>query len=240
MRHSGGMFVSCLMWSWLSGLGAQQPAPKALAFPPINPAQARADQTATGKLDGPGLGVAWSEDVGLLIAACEGESLHYWRKDVAMGVRVGDNTVHVLKGHSGAVTAVVAAGETFASAGADGKVLVWSLPADKVLHTLNAGGAVRALAIAPGGKMLASAGDEGGLQLWDPISGKAGAKLTGPMDWQLALAFSADGKYLASGGYDGKLWIWDVAMGMKTLEIVALPPGPMPPPKDAPPPPINV
>lgn len=234
MRHRGGSLLLSGALAWLSAAGAQQPPPKGPMLPAINPALARPDQTATTKLDGPGLGVTWSEEVGLLLAACEGQSLHYWHKDVAMGIRVGDNTVHVLKGHAAPVTAVVAAGTTFASAGADGKVLVWRLPDDRILHTLNAGGVVRALAVAPGGKMLASAGDDGTLQLWDPATGKPGTKLTGPTDWQLALAFSPDGKTLAAGGYDGKLRVWDVAGGKRTLKVEALPPLPANTPKDAP------
>src|SRR5206468_2628129 len=56
---------------------AQQPAKPAL--PPINPAQARADQTLGG-LDGPGFAIAYNEEAGILVAACERSTLQYWNK----------------------------------------------------------------------------------------------------------------------------------------------------------------
>ena len=172
--------------------GAQQPAPKAPTYPAINPAQARADGIAGG-LDGPAFGVAWNEDRGLLVVACENQSLCYWRKDVALGVRSADLPASIVRGgHTGPVTAVVAAGPVFASGGFDGKVVLWDLPADKVLHTLTAGGPVRALAAAPDGKTLASAGDDAVVQLWDVPAGKAGrCSSTGAGDWHCCRRLSA-------------------------------------------------
>jgi WD40 repeat protein len=117
---------------------------------------------------------------------------------------------------------------------------VWSVPEDRVLHQLDTGSVVRALAAAPDGKLVASAGDDGAIQLWGPATGKPGLKLTGAGDWQLALAFSPDGRTLASGGYDGKLRTWDVASGKKLVETEALPPLPANTPKDAPTRPLNV
>src|SRR5437763_9410302 len=82
----------------------QQPA-KPPAFPPINPAQARLDQTIGG-LAGPGLAIAQNAEAGILAAACENSLIQYWSKDVMMGVRVGDGTPHVLKGHQAAILAL--------------------------------------------------------------------------------------------------------------------------------------
>ncbi len=159
----------------LFGLPApgQPPLPKTPTYPAINPALARPDGIAGG-FDSPALGVAWNEDLGLLVAACENHALCYWRKDVALGVRSSDTSANVVTGgHRGPVTAVVTVGEWFASAGFDGKVVVWSLPAEKILHTLTAGGPIRALAASPDGKTLASAGDDGVVHLWDAAAGKA-------------------------------------------------------------------
>jgi WD40 repeat protein len=215
---------------------AQQPKP----LPAINPAQAKLDQTLGG-LAGPGLALAQNEEAGLLAAACEQGTIEYWHRDVMLGVRVGDMTPHILKGHTGPILALAwAGGKVMASAGADQKIILWEMPSGKTLHTLTATGVVRSLAMALDGKLLASGGDDGMVQLWDVASGQAKSKLTGHTDWVLSLAFAADGKQLASGGYDGIVRLWDVASAKKLLDIKAQPPPAANAPKDAPPPPTNV
>lgn len=213
---------------------AQQPAKPAL--PPINPAQARPDQTLGG-LDGPGFAIAYNDEAGILVAACERSTLQYWNKGETMGVRTGDGTPNVLKGHQGPVTALAwSGGPVMASAGADKKVILWSMPDGKPLHTLTADGVVRALAMAPDGKLLASAGDTNTIQLWDVGGGKPGAKLADHTDWVLSLTFSPDGKQLASGGYDGTVRLWDLASNKLVISIPARPPAP----PNTPPSPPNV
>jgi WD40 repeat protein len=197
---------------------AQPPMPKAPVYPPINPAVARPDGSAGG-LDGPGFGVAWSEDLGLLVVACENQAICYWHKDVALGVRTSQMSANVVKGgHHGPVTAVAAAGDAFASGGFDGKIVLWSLPAEKMLHTLTVGTPVRALAASPDGKALASTGDDAVVHLWDVAAGKESAKLAGAADWLLSVAFSPDGKTVLAGAIDGHWYLWDAATGKKTIE----------------------
>src|SRR5262245_51866130 len=88
------------------GLG-QQPGkgPKEPAFPPINPAIARLDQTIGG-LDGPGYAIAFSEDIDLLLAACDGGTIQGWKKDVLLGIRNGTGSANKLRGHQGPVLAL--------------------------------------------------------------------------------------------------------------------------------------
>src|SRR5579862_9148028 len=104
----------------VADLFAQQSAAVDLAA--INPAQARPDVTASGRLASPGFAIAYSEGAGLLVAACEDGSLHYWEKDVAMGVRGADGAAHIVPGHRGPATSLVAAKTLIASAGSDGKI----------------------------------------------------------------------------------------------------------------------
>src|SRR5262249_53963680 len=162
------MFASTII---LTLLVAQQPA-KPPAFPPINPGQARLDQTLNG-LDAPGVALAVNEESGVLAAGCEQGTIQYWHKDVTMGIRAGANTAHVLHGHRGPVLALVWRGSLLASGGADQKVILWDLAASKPANTLTSAVPVRALTASPDGKLLASAGDDGAIQLWDTTAGKA-------------------------------------------------------------------
>jgi WD40 repeat protein len=192
----------------------------------IAPNQARLDQTIGG-LDGPGVAIAANEPAGILAAACEHGTIHYWKKPVILGVRAGDKTPNLLKRHQGTITALAwGGGPVLASAGIDRKLLLWSMPDGTLLHTLPIASTVRALCMTADGKLLASAGEDAVIQLWDVTTGKPGLKLTGSTDWILGLAFSSDGKLLASGGYDPVARLWDVASGKKLLDIPVQPPTP--------------
>jgi WD40 repeat protein len=145
--------------------GPAQPPGKSPAFPLIAPTLARLDQIING-LDGPGFAIAYSEPRCQLAAACEGGTVQLWRKDVVLGARVGSGTAGVLRGHDGPVTNLAwDGGPVLASAGG-GKILLRSSADGTPRHTLPAARQVRALAMAPGGKLLASAGDDPAVQLW--------------------------------------------------------------------------
>lgn len=202
-------------------------------LPAIAPAQARLEQTMRG-LDGPGLALALSEDAAMIAAACDGGTIQLWHKDTLLGVRDGSDSVNVLTGHSGPVLDLAwNGGKGLASVGADRKVLLWNALEGKLVHTLEAGFLVRALALSPDGKILAGVGDSVNIQLWDAEAGKPAKELKGHTDWIHCLCFSSDGKQFISGGYEGSAILWDVGAGAKIRDLPA-------PPKDKPkdPPPV--
>jgi WD40 repeat protein len=221
-----------LMVLLIASAVAQQPPPSPLT--PIKPNEARLDQTLGG-LEGPGFALAYNESAGILAAACDG-GIHYWDQGVIQGVRAGNGTPNVLRKHEGPLTALASAGSVLISAGADKKLVFWHVPDGKVEKSLATEAVIRAMTTTPDGKILAAAGEDGGIQLWDVAAAKAGAKLTGSADWVLALAYSQDGQRLASGGYDGTVRLWEIPSGKKLLEIPATPP----PPPNSPAPPTNI
>jgi WD40 repeat protein len=211
---------------------AQKPAaPKPPAFPPVNPAIARLDQTITG-LNGPGFCIAYGDAAEVLYAGCERGTIQGWHKDVLMNIRKGSDTADVLRGHQGPVLALAwNGGPILASLGIDRKILLWSVKEGVTTQSIASAAILRALAMSPDGKLLAGGGEDPAVQLWELPAGKPRAKLIDHQDWVLALAFSPDGKQLASADYHGKIVLWDVADGKK---IRYLTPMPTPPPKEPP------
>ncbi len=67
-----------------------------------------------------------------------------------------------------------------------------------------------ALAFSPDGRILATAGGNGLIRLWDPDTGDQRIALTGHAGEVLCLAFAPDGRTLASAGEDQVIRLWDI------------------------------
>jgi len=77
------------------------------------------------------------------------------------------------------------------------------------------------LVFSPGGKLLASAGRDGVVRLWDAASGKEMNRLAGHNGFAYCVALSPDNKLLASGDVS-HVHLWEVASGRKLRSLVAL------------------
>ncbi len=69
---------------------------------------------------------------------------------------------------------------------------------------------LRALAYAPDGALVATAGDAGIIRLWDPRTGRTWFILEGHAGAVHSLAFSPDGSTVASAGADGTVRLWSL------------------------------
>ena len=79
--------------------------------------------------------------------------------------------------------------------------------------------AVRSVAFSPDGVLLASAGVEGTVKIWDAGSGQELRNLTGHNSAVWSVAFSADGSRLASASHDGTVKLWDATSGVELRSL---------------------
>lgn len=120
--------------------------------------------------------------------------------------------------HLRGVTAVVFSpdGRTLASGTGgpgDQTISLWEAETGKEIRALKHPGWIWSLAISPDGKILASAGGDHAVLLWDTGTGHKLRTLVGH-NWQVrSLAFSPDGKTLASGSDDTTIRLWEIGTG---------------------------
>ncbi|MFN6518946.1 MAG: NB-ARC domain-containing protein [Nostoc sp. CreGUA01] len=81
-------------------------------------------------------------------------------------------------------------------------------------------GSILAVAFSPDGKVLATGGVAGEVQLWQVADGKLLSRWNAHTHWIISLAFSPNGQMLATGSDDKSAKLWDVNRGicLKTFQ----------------------
>lgn len=78
---------------------------------------------------------------------------------------------------------------------------------------------VSALCVHPEGNLVAAAGDNHLIRIFDIAAGKQLHELEGHTDWVRALDFSPDGALLVSVGQDGRVQLWSASEGREIRQL---------------------
>jgi WD40 repeat protein len=163
-----------------------------------------------GKLDGhaaPVKAIALSPDGTLLVSGSQDGVIVLWEM-------LTKKKIVELKEHIDEVTSLAFCTSIdiplFVSGSNDRTVRIWDADTNKLKIKIDAGCGVLAVAIAPDGKTVYSAGDDNLIRGWDVETGKLTATLKGHENMVVSLALSRDGKTLISGGRDNSIRLWDL------------------------------
>src|SRR5262249_27428062 len=108
----------------------------------------------------------------------------------------------ILEGSGGSIRAIAFAPDnrSLASAGThpDRAITIWDLESETQVRSFYESIGVSCLAFSPRGELLASAGADGKVRMWDPSTGRLIQTLEEHTKFIEAIAFSADGRRIAA------------------------------------------
>jgi WD40 repeat protein/tetratricopeptide (TPR) repeat protein len=179
------------------------------------PSTARVWDAATGQPIGPALphpvtvrsGVFHSHEPRVVTGA--GDGLRIW--DPATGKLVG-KPIPVTTGVGG--LAVLDGGELVVGCNG-GEVFVYFLPTGRRISPgeMKQQGPIRAVAFHPAGGLIASAGLDGNVRLWDWAHGRPVSSPLAHLNYVNGIAFHPDGQRLLSGSDDKTAQLWQLPIG---------------------------
>src|SRR5262249_15064542 len=109
--------------------------------------------------------------------------------------------------------------ECVGSGSYDGGIKLWDAKTFKEARSLGPKGGLYMVRFSPDGKILATAGDNKQIYLWEVASGKE-IRTFGQHDNLIhSLSFTSDGRFLASSSYDNAIKLWEITTGREVHAV---------------------
>ncbi|MDJ0553472.1 MAG: AAA-like domain-containing protein [Microcoleaceae cyanobacterium MO_207.B10] len=124
----------------------------------------------------------------------------------------------ILSGHQGAVTSVKFSPnqQVLASAGVDGKVVIWNLEGKKIREWQTEQKSVNSIVFHPDGKYVVTAGSNGTVKIWNLLGEKLYVLKISESEIN-SISISPDGKSLATAGIDIPVKLWNLSWSPITI-----------------------
>ena len=97
---------------------------------------------------------------------------------------------------------------------------LYATPDFKEILQIPAGGVLNELAFQPKGSLLAGAGQDGSLVVWDVLTGEMLYRVAAHKKAANTVVFSQDGALIATGGNDGMARLWASQDGSRVAEMI--------------------
>jgi WD40 repeat protein len=161
--------------------------------------------------------LAFSPDGRVLASGAGNGSLKLW--DVSSG-----SELHTLSGHHGIVSWLALSPDSHllaSSATADDNLKLWNVASGSEITGANIPAGAAVPAFSPDGRILAVAGPQTSLVLWDLSTSTSIRTLASNTGAATVLAFSPGGRFLVAGTADGAVALFDPSTGEQLLSLVS-------------------